>query len=214
MKDKITKIEIQKKNENRVNVYLNNEYAFSCSKELVYTYNLSSDKLIEMDTLSSIISEDNYIKCKNSALKIIERTYKSEKELFEKLIEKGYDENTIISVVEFLKKYNFLDDVAYTKMYIKDKIKVQGKNKIKFALIKKGIAEEVIKQQLEEVDEVIQVNTAMVLAERKLNVLQKNEKDSRKLYKKLADFLMRKGFQWEEIKSILKELLKEDNLEE
>jgi regulatory protein len=214
MKDKITKIEVQKKNENRVNVWLNNEYAFSCSKELVYTFKLATEKIIEMDTLNDIIIEDNYIKCKNSALKIIERTYKSERELSDKLIEKGYDEKTIISVVEFLKKYSFIDDLTFTKMYIKDKIKAQGKNKIKFALIKKGISEEFIKQQLDEIDDIIQGNTAMTLAERKYKTLQKNEKDSKKLYKKLADFLMRKGFQWEEIKSVLNKILKEDNFEE
>lgn len=214
MKDKITKIEIQKKNENRVNIYINNVYAFSCSKELIYTYSLSANKNVEMETLNNIIAEDNYIKCKNSALKIIERAYKSEKELFNKLLEKGYDENTIISVIEFLKKYNFIDDIAYTKMYIKDKIKAEGKNKIKFALIKKGIAEEIIKNELENIDEDIQSDTAMAIAEKKLKTLQKNENDNRKLYKKLGDYLLRKGFQWEEIRSILNKLLKEDNFEE
>lgn len=211
MEEKITKIEIQKKNENRVNIWLNNEYAFACSKELVYTYNLAVEKLIEMDTLNSIVIEDNYIKCKNSALKIIERAYKSEKELFTKLIEKGYEEETILSAIEFLKKYSFIDDLAFTKMYIKDKIKTQGKNKIKFALLKKGISEEIIKEELEEVDDLIQCSALVTLAERKFSTLQKNEKDSRKLYKKLADFLMRKGYEWEEIKSVLNKLLKEDN---
>lgn len=214
MIEKITKIELQKKNEDRVNIYINGEYTFSCSKELVYTYKLATGKQFEIDTLNDIVNEDNYIKCKSSALRIIERTYKSEKEMFNKLIEKGYDDNTIINVIEFLRKYNFLDDLAYTKMYIKDKIKAQGKNKIKFALIKKGISEEIVNQELEDVDDIDQNNTLMKLAESKYKTLLKNEQDSRKLFKKLSDFLMRKGFQWEEIKSVLKVLLREDDFEE
>ena len=44
-----------------------------------------------MQLLKKLSDEDNYIKCKNTALKIIERTYKSEKELAERLELKGYD---------------------------------------------------------------------------------------------------------------------------
>lgn len=214
MIEKITKIELQKKNEDRVNIYINYEYAFSCSKELVYTHKLSSGQQIERDSLNAIASEDNYIKCKNSALKIIERTYKSEKELYDKLIEKGYDEQTIEITMDFLKKYNFLDDLTFTKMYIKDKIKTQGKNKIRFALIKKGISEEIINSVLEEFNTENQNDTIIALAEKKYKTLQKNEQDSRKLYKKLADFLIRKGFQWEEVKPALKQLLNEESFEE
>jgi regulatory protein len=214
MIEKITKIEIQKKNEDRVNIYINYEYAFSCSKELVYTHKLSNGQEIDRDALNAIAAEDNYIKCKNSALRIIERTYKSEKELYDKLIEKGYEEQTIGSTMEFLKKYNFLDDLTYAKMYIKDKIKTQGKNKIKFALIKKGISEEIINSELQELNTEDQNDTIMALAEKKYKTLQKNEKDSRKLSKKLADFLIRKGFQWEEVKPVLKQLLNEDGYEE
>lgn len=214
MIEKITKIELQKKNEDRVNIYINFNYAFSCSKELIYTYKLANGQQIEVDTLNNIVMEDNYIKCKSSALKIIERTYKSEKELFKKLTEKGYDEKTIDKVLEFLKKYSFIDDAAYTKMFIKDKIKTQGKNKIKFALIKKGISEEVFEQELKVTEDIDQSNTIRVLAERKYKTLQKNEQDIRKLSKKLSDFLLRKGFQWEDIKPIIKEISKEEYFEE
>ncbi|MFL0247801.1 recombination regulator RecX [Candidatus Clostridium stratigraminis] len=214
MIEKITKIEIQKKNEDRVNIYINYEYAFSCSKELVYTHKLSNGQQIERDALNTIAAEDNYIKCKNSALRIIERTYKSEKELFDKLFEKGYDDQTIEKTIEFLKNYSFLNDSTFTKMYIKDKIKTQGKNKIKFTLIKKGISEEIINNELQELNTEDQNDTIMTLAEKKYKTLQKNEQDSRKLYKKLADFLIRKGFQWEEVKPALKHLLNEDSFEE
>ncbi len=34
--NKITNIEVQKRNEERVNIYIDNEFAFACYKELVY----------------------------------------------------------------------------------------------------------------------------------------------------------------------------------
>ncbi|WP_346961661.1 hypothetical protein [Clostridium sp.] len=37
----ITKIEAQKKKDNRVNIFINDEFAFGCSSELVYYHNLA-----------------------------------------------------------------------------------------------------------------------------------------------------------------------------
>ena len=102
-KNIITKIELQKRTKDRVNVYINEEFAFACSAEIIYTYSLSKDKNIDMDYLKEIIDEDNYIKCKSYALKIIERTYKTEKQIFDKLAQKEYDEKIINKTIDFLK---------------------------------------------------------------------------------------------------------------
>lgn len=40
----ITKVEVQKNNKNRVNVYVDEEYAFSCAAEVVYKYDLKKGK--------------------------------------------------------------------------------------------------------------------------------------------------------------------------
>ena len=47
MHGKVTEIEIQKNNTERVNIYINNEFAFPCSSELVYKYGLQKGKEIE-----------------------------------------------------------------------------------------------------------------------------------------------------------------------
>ena len=81
----ITKMEISKRNKERINIYIDEEYAFSISAELVYKENLKVKDKVDVQLLKKLSDEDNYIKCKNTALKIIERTYKSEKELAERL---------------------------------------------------------------------------------------------------------------------------------
>ena len=130
----ITKIELGKKNKERVNIYIDEEYAFSISAELVYKENLKVKDKVDVEKLKKIANEDNYIKCKNSALKIIERTYKTEKELRDKLALKGYEDHIIKRTISFLREYNLLNDITYVKMYVKDKSKNQGKKKIKYIL--------------------------------------------------------------------------------
>ena len=127
----ITKMEISKRNKERINIYIDEEYAFSISAELVYKENLKVKDKVDVQLLKKLSDEDNYIKCKNTALKIIERTYKSEKELAERLELKGYDSHIIKRTINFMKEYNLLNDNSYATMYVKNKSKIAGKRKIK-----------------------------------------------------------------------------------
>ena len=115
----ITKIEIQKRNKERVNIYLDDEYAFSISAELVYKENLKVKDVVDTEKLKSVADKESYVRCKNSALKIIERSYKTVKEVVEKLQMKGYEEKHIESAVQFLKEYKFLNDDYYAEAFIK-----------------------------------------------------------------------------------------------
>lgn len=194
MEKVISSIEIQKRNDNRVNIYIDGEFAFSCSTELVFTHNLKEGKAASIDELMELVNEDNYLKCKSAALKIIEKSYKSEKEVFDKLKLKGYDEKTISKTMAFLADYNFINDENYAAMYIKDKIKSQGRNKIKHALLRKGIDESVFDEKLKSFSTEEEMNTALKLSEKKYKILIKTEKDMKKIYKKLWEYLMRNGY--------------------
>ena len=62
---KITKIEAQKRTKDRVNIYIDESYAFSVSTELVYREGLRKDLEINEEKLKKVVKEDNIIKCKN-----------------------------------------------------------------------------------------------------------------------------------------------------
>lgn len=213
MEKVITKIEIQKRNKDRVNIFINGEFAFACGSELVYTHGLKQDKKVDLESLQEIVSEDNYLKCKNSALKIMERGYKTEKEMYDKLVLKGYEERTIARTMEFLKSYNMLNDEAYSRLYIRDKVKTQGKNKIKNELLRKGIHKELLEEKLNEVDSASEYNAAFKLAEKKYAVIIKTEKDYRKIGKKLWDYLLRNGYSGDIIEDIIRKLVVKEEIE-
>lgn len=209
----ITKIEIGKRNKERVNIYIDEEYAFSISAELVYKENLKVKDKIDIEALKKLADEDNYLKCKNSALRTIEKTYKSEKELRDKLSLKGYEDHIIKRTINFLREYNLLDDTNYAKMYVKDRAKSQGKKKIKYSLLQKGIDENVIEDELEklDIDEIRVLVQDMAL--KKYNILKKRENDDYKLSQKLYRFLMGKGYDYDLIKDVVKSIVKSGDFE-
>lgn len=209
MYGKVTDIEAQKKNAERVNVYINDEFAFPCSLELVYKYGLQKGKVVQEENLKAIAEEDSFLMGKSYALRCIERTYKSEVQVKDKLIAKGYEEKVIIRVIDFMKSYEFIDDNRYAEAYIKEKMRTSGRNKIKFALSKKGIAENIIQEKLEVLLKSGEKEVALVLGEKKLIQLMKSEKDRNKLYKKLGDFLVRSGYSFDIVSEVVQNVMKD-----
>ncbi|ELC8441813.1 recombination regulator RecX [Clostridium perfringens] len=210
---KITSIEVQKRNANRVNVYVDEVFTFACDAELIYKQGIQKDSLIDVESIKEIVKEDEFIKCKNSALRTVEKTYKTEKELKDKLKERGFEEDTIKRTVDFLKEYNLLNDEKYAEMYIKDRLRTQGRNKIKYALIRKGISEEVLLDKLSNIDQEDENDTAFKLAEKKYNMLKKKESDKYKLYQKLFRFLLSKGYDYDCCNSVVRRLTNNEYME-
>lgn len=210
MNNKITSIETQKRNSERVNIYINEEFAFACYNELVYKENLKKDMIVDLDKLKKIIIEEEFLKCKNSALRIVEKTYKTEKEMKDKLLEKGYEEETIEKTIDFLKEYNFLNDEKFSIMYAKDRSKTEGKNKIKYSLIRKGIDKEIVEATLENIDNDIEEEIAYNLAFKKYKLLVNRENDKYKLNQKLFRFLLGKGYSFDLIKSVINKVTNEE----
>lgn len=202
----ITGIESQKRNKNRVNVYIDYEFAFSCSTELVYSKKIAKGDSFNEDELKCVIEEDNFIRCKDDALKTIERVYKSEKEITDKLITKGYEPQTVQRVMDFLRKYSFLNDEKYAEMYINERLKYEGIQKIRYALMRKGISQDIIDKKAESVNSDASIGAALSLAQKKYNLLKRSEEDERKVMRKLSEYLYRKGFSQESIRSVLKSI--------
>ena len=140
----ITKIEVQKRNKKRSNIFIDNEYAFSLSNDIVINERLKVKDIIDEEKLKKISKEDSFLKCRESAFRILERSSKTEKELIEKLKGKGYLEEEIKKTIEYLKEYKFIDNYSYAERYVNEKIKSQGIRKIKYSLIQKGIEENII----------------------------------------------------------------------
>ena len=204
----ITEISVQKKNKNRCNIYIDNVFAFGVSNELIYKENLKVGIIIDEEKLKKIAYEENLINCKETALKIIERSYKTKKEMIKRLLEKGYALEEINETLKFLEEYNFINDESYTKAFINDRTKTQGKQKIKYALKNKGVSDEIIEEELSKLDMEKEKENANILALKKYNILIKRESDKYKLKEKIIRFLISRGYNYEVAKDAVNEILK------
>ena len=97
-------------------------------------------------------------------------------------------------------------------MYVKDRSRNQGKNKIKYKLIQKGIDENIIEEELNKIDKDEIKKVVYEMALKKYRVLSKRENDNYKLTQKLYRFLMGKGYDYDLIKDVVKSIVKSEDL--
>lgn len=201
----ITKIEPQQ-NFERVNIYLDGKFAFSLMKEIQYKYGLEENMDIDNNFIDEVLIEEEKLRAKNIALKYLGYRQRSNKEIVDKLKEKGFDDSIINYTLNFLKEYNLIDDLEFAKSFVKDKsiLNKYGPEKIRYELYNKGIPKDIIDRALDEYTD--EYTIAYELAKKKLKSY-KNE-DRNATYRKLGGFLSRRGFSYECISKILSELLK------
>ncbi|WP_244835401.1 recombination regulator RecX [Clostridium sp. BJN0001] len=205
---KITKIEHQKRNKDRFNIYVNDVYSFAVSIDILYSESLKEGIEIDEEKIKSISDKEMLNKCKNTALNIIERNLKTKKQLENKLREKEFDDSIIFETMKFLEHYGYINDSEYIKLFIKEKIKKYGKRKIIYELIRKGIKKEDVELEFENSSyiEDIEIESAKKIAKKKLDSILKKEDDKYKIRGKLYNYLLSKGYQTNIIKQIIEEL--------
>ena len=205
----ITKIEQQKKNQDRVNIYVNDEFFTAIYKELVFTFNLKKGDEIDENNLKTILDDEMYLKAKNKALNILSTADQSEKKIREKLYD-DFEESTIDKVIEFLRRNKFIDDNLLAQKIVNTNLNLNkcGKNRIKQNLYNKGLDASSIIEAMSEIDSDIEFENAMHLAKKRYERV-KNE-DKRKIYQKISQHLAYKGFDYDIIKRVLNKLLNFD----
>ena len=205
---KITDIELQKNNQDRVNIFLDNSFAFGINIEIYLKYNLKKDMELEDSFIEDILKAEEYSKTLNYAINLLSKKDRTQKEIKVKLLEKGYEMEIVDKVLVKLKEYKFINDELYCKKYINDKIKFSkyGKNKIMANLYAKGVDKDIISQKIIEIDDNLEYERALSIANKKLPSLQKY--DTIKIKSKLGNHLIGKGFDFDVVNKVIRELTK------
>lgn len=127
----------------------------------------------------------------NDALRYLKFRARSEAEIFKYLKKRGYNEETLLLVMEKLKKNKFINDELFSRLYAYDALKVhfKGPFRIRIELEKLGVDRYIIETALSEVLEELDVKEILkdVIKRTFKNDFvddESKEKMKRKLYRK------------------------------
>jgi regulatory protein len=149
-------------------------------------------------------------KTMHRAVKLLAAKPRSVVELRERLLEKSWTNAEIVNeILDRLKEYGYLNDAQFAHDLAVSKIrqKPQGKRRLQQTLSRKRIDKKVADKALEQVFE---VHSESELVERALikRIRLRGKPETREETKKLFDYLLRQGFQYDLIREQIQQISK------
>lgn len=193
---KITKLEYQKKDPNRVNVYVDDQFAVGLDLNDLLKFGLYSGQEINSEHLAKIIAGSQFGKLYNATLNFLSFRPRSEWEIKQHYFKN--DPKLLQEVLEKLKKNGLIDDEKFARWLIEQRqtFKPQGQRALRFELQRKGISATLITKVLSE-EAVSEEDLAMIALEKKFSKMNFTD------LAKMQRFLAARGFSWEVIKKTL-----------
>ena len=196
----ITGISSQKKNPNRVSIYLDGEYAFGLSR-IVAAW-LQVGQRLDEKKIDSLLASDADEVAYTKALKLINIRPRTEKEIKFKLINEGFTEGQCSAVIQRLLDAGLLADERYAELWVENRNQLHPRSRklISLELRQKGIADEVIEQVLEDSlsDDELALQAAIQYAPKI------HAEDRMEFQRRLGAFLARRGFSYGTVAPVVK----------
>lgn len=196
----ITKIEKQKNDGSRVNVFIDSVFKSGLDGFIALKHRLKAGQKISDEDFNEIIVESDGQKAFEKALSILTKRPKTEKQIRQYLKEKEYAAAAVESAVEKLYYYNYLNDKSYCESFVSFHKKEWGVKRLKIELRQDGVADEIIEEVLSESGN--QAEEAYLLAAKYVSRKEFN-KD------KIFNFLYSKGFLSDDISKAVSKLKSE-----
>lgn len=145
-------------------------------------------------------------KATRKAMQLLEHMDRTEKGLRDKLRQNGFSPDAVDTAIAYVQSYGYLDDDRYARTYIAYRMDSKSRQKLIQELIGKGIDKETAIAAWEEEALLAAPDERALLAkqiEKKyVPGTQLDEKAMRRLY----GYLVRRGFSFSDISSVLEEL--------
>ncbi len=213
MEGRITSIVRQKNDKARASIFLDEEFAFGVCDQTVEQFRLRKGDYIDRELFEKITEFDLFIEAKRVALAYLNYRARSEKEIRERLQKEDIPEPIILRTFEFLREYKLIDDEAWSKSFVNDKLvrKSVSSKQLAYGLAQKGVSKEVIEETISnlnanESDE----SRAIRAAEKRWPRILKSESDPRKQKQKLYTFLAGRGFDYDVINQVIAKIMNDE----
>ncbi len=200
----ITALEIQKRNKERVNVFLDGVYRFSVN--LMDAARLHRGQTLTDNDIAALKADDDVVKAVESAVRFLSYRPRSTHEVRRNLTEKMMEPQVIDAALERLSALGYLDDEAFARFWVENRtsFKPLAPTALRYELRRKGISDTIIASVLETVDPHAAARQAAETQVRRLR-----GKDHSTFHRKLSSFLQRRGFSYDVIREVIEALREE-----
>ena len=193
-----TVIEVRRTGGEGCTVLLSSGEAVKTTLSVAAEMSLYSGRELDVGEARELTEKSALARARERAMRIISARPMSERELYDRLIEKGETEHNAADCVAWLKELHFISDEDYAGMVVRHYAqKGYGRRRVRDELYRRKVPREMWDAALDELPE--QDGTI----DRLLRSRLKSEEPDRAELKRASDALLRRGFSWDEIRAAI-----------
>ena len=181
----------------RVTVTLSGGEEIKSTLNVVTDLRLYAGRELDGEELKELYRASRSALARNRAMEILSRRPMSEKELVDKLMGKGEDEETARDCARWLRENGFLDDEAYAAAVARHyAAKGYGPGRVRAELSRRGVDRELWDGTIDAMPENTEKLDRFIAS-------RLTDPEDREQIRKVSAALYRRGYSWEDIRSAL-----------
>jgi regulatory protein len=149
----ITELKFQQRNKERVNIYLDGEYAFGL--DAVEAARLHKGQVLSEAEIAELKAQDERNRAFDRAVQFLSYRPRSRIEVERYLRGKSIDEVVRDDVIARLERAKYLDDEAFARFWLenRERFRPRGERALRYELRQKGVSDEIIAHVLSDLDD-------------------------------------------------------------
>lgn len=209
----VTRVSPQQATAERMNVYLDGKFAFSLSVRALSEHPVSVGNHLNSNDIERLRRADEPDRATASALNLLTHRGRSERELRQRLRQKGYTASAIDEAIRRVVDWGYLNDEQFAAAWVEQRSsgKPRSRRALAHELREKGVDRQIIETTIEEA-EIDEIADARRLAADKWR--KERGEDPSKRRQRTAAFLARRGYGWDVAKQVIDELASNEDLDE
>lgn len=193
----ITALKFQKRNPERVNVFLDGKYAFALMATEAAL--LHKGQQVSDEEIAAWVAQDGQQQAYDQALRFLSYRPRSQAEVEHHLHAKRASAEVIAVVIERLRQAGYLDDQLFARFWVENRqqFRPRSRRALEHELRQKGVGRQVIASAMSGLDDETAAWQALEGQLERWTQLSNEE-----LRQKIAGFLGRRGFNYDTINSV------------
>jgi regulatory protein len=204
MSGKITALKVQKRNRERVNVYLDGKFAFGLARIVAAWLRVGQD--LSDERIAELKAQDDKEATYQKVLRYLSYRERSEAEIRQYLHKRQVDESLIEDITHRLLRSGLVDDRRFAQRWVENRseFRPRGRRALSYELRQKGIPNQIIDEVVEQIDEAELAYQAALKRSEKLSQFQWPV-----FRKKMYAYLSRRGFSYDTAANIVNRVWEE-----
>ncbi len=187
----VTRLVQQQRNKRRINVYLDDAYAFSLADTLASGLFIGQE--LDDEAIARLQEQDAYQRGMDKAFRLLARRPRSEHEIDEALRQADYSAPVRARILARLREMAYLDDKAFARWWVENRIQFSPRSKraLRQELYQKGVPRSIIDKTLAPLDD---DQLALAAGEQRAHRWEHLPRET--FESKMLGYLQRRGFDY------------------